>query len=64
MICSFVRGGQGVEDFHLFIIWVFTARLDYSTYFESSQFLGGAKTRDPREKPLDHPQAEFGLSHM
>ena len=32
--------------------------------FFPSQSLGVAKTGDPREKPPDHPQAEFGLSHM
>ena len=34
------------------------------THFEPGQLVGGAKTRDPREKTPDHPQAEQGLSHM
>ena len=49
----------------------FSACQDYFTHFyfthyfdEPSQSLGGAKMGDPREKPPDHPQAEFGLSNM
>ena len=34
------------------------------TQFEPSQSLGGAKTRDPREKTPDHMHAELGLFHM
>ena len=37
---------------------------DYFIHFEPSQSVGWAKTRDPREKPPDHLQAEFGLSHV
>ena len=37
---------------------------DDSTHFEPSQLLSGAKTGDLREKPLDRPQADLGLSHM
>ena len=29
---------------------------------EPSQTLGGVKTRNPREKQPDYPQAEFGLT--
>ena len=50
--------------FFFFYYLGFTARKDYFTHFELSQSLGGAKTGDPREKPLDRPQAELGLSHM
>ena len=49
----------------LFVFYLsFTVRKDCFTHFEPSQTLGGAKTRDPREKPPDHPQAEPGLFHM
>ena len=40
------------------------ARQDYFTHFEPSQSLGGVKMGIPRKKTPDHPQAEFGLSHM
>ena len=42
----------------------FLSRQDYSTRFEMSQSVGGAKTGDPWEKSPDHPQAELGLSQM
>ena len=42
----------------------FTAYQDYFSHFEPSQSVSGAKTGAVREKPLDHPQAEPGLSHM
>ena len=42
----------------------FTVLQDYFAHFGPSQSLGGAKTRDHREKKHDHLQAEFGLSHM
>ena len=35
------------------------ARHDYYTHFEPSQWVGGAKMGDPREKPTDYPQAEL-----
>ena len=41
-----------------------TTRQDYFTHLEPSQSLGGAETGATREKPVDHPQAEFGLSHV
>ena len=41
---------------------------DYFTHVEPSQSEGqsehGAKTGDPREKTLDDPKAELGLSHI
>ena len=40
------------------------ARQDYFTHFELSQSKGGRNTGDPREKPLDHPQAELGSFRM
>ena len=51
---------------HFLLFWEMgvTAHQDYFTHFEPSQSLGGAKMGDPREKPHDHLQAEFGLSHM
>ena len=48
------------EGFYL----CFLARRDYFTHFAPSQSVGGAKTGDPREKPPDHPQADFGVSHI
>ena len=47
----------------IFLFW-FTAHQHYFTHFETSQSLGGTKTGDPREKPLDHLQAEPGLSRV
>ena len=37
---------------------------DYFSSYETGQSVGGAKTGEPREKHLTHPQAELGLSHM
>ena len=44
----------------------FTACQDYFTHFEQSQSVGGAKTRDPREKQPDHPSASrtWLVSHV
>ena len=42
----------------------FTARQDYFINFEPSQSKGAAKTGDPQEKHLDHPQTELAVSHM
>ena len=53
-----------IGSFFFFFHLGFTARRDYFTHFEPSQSLGGAKTGDPREKPLDHPQTELDLSHV
>ena len=44
--------------------FIWAAPQAYFTHFEPSQSLGGAEMGDPREKPPDHPQAEFCLSHM
>ena len=58
-----------MTDSFVIIIYVFIffwfGFQDYFTHFEPSQLLGGSKMGwDPREKPLDHPQAELGSSHM
>ena len=37
---------------------------DYFSLYEMGQSVGGAKTGEPREKHLAHPQAALGLSHM
>ena len=55
---------QHVTFLVFFFYLGFMARQDYSTHFELSQLLGGAKTEDPKEKPSDHLQAELGLSDM
>ena len=43
---------------------VATTLQDYATHFEPSKPLDWAKTRNAWEKTPDHPEAEFGLSHM
>ena len=48
------------EDFVFIFDLGFTAHQDYFTHFELNQSLGGAKTRDPRGKPPNNPQAELG----
>ena len=52
----------GIQTF--FFNLGFTTRQNYFTNFEPSQSQGRAKTGDPPGKPLNHPQAELGLSHM
>ena len=37
---------------------------DYFSSYETGQSIGGAKTGEPREKHLAHPQAELDLSHI
>ena len=48
----------------IFLNLGFMACQDYFTHFEQSQYLGGAKAGDLREKSPAQMQAEIGLSHM
>ena len=56
-------------DKHLSHMWaaqvqVFFFSFGFYSLSRLSQSLGGAKTGDPQEKPTDHSQADFGLSHV
>ena len=61
--CSLEYTDCRVLFFDLFYLGL-TARQEYFTHFEPSQSLSGAKTRDPREKSPDQPQAERLVSHV
>ena len=48
--------------FIIFFIWVLQPFQEYFTYIEPIAHQRWVKTREPGEKPPDHPYAELGFS--
>ena len=62
-ICQISKEHDVICTF-FFLIWVLRPIKIISLILRSIVMWGEKKMGDPREKPIDHPQAELGLSHM
>ena len=60
---SFYLGKLQKYIYIFFWFWFYSPSRSFH-YFELNQSWGGAKMGDPRGKTPDHPQAEFGFSHV